>query len=483
MAIVKAIKYKPGGNATASSMAAVIRYCLQPHKTELTENVFCTSGVNCNPRFAYQEFMATKAAFGKANGVFFYHYVQSFPMDEEITPEEVNAIGLEFAGKAWQGHEVLVVTHRDVNHLHNHFIVNSVSHETGLKLRQNPKTLTELRALSDKICLAHGKSVLPPYEKSKVQGIANGEYRKAIQGDSWKFRLMSAIGKAMDISGTKEEFTQNMIRQGYGVEWSDTRMHIVYTCYCEQKNKDGKYKKSRDNKLHSEKYLKCKMEEEFYVREQLLRTAESRGTLEAEREKEAPHTAYAARNNAANDAFIRKTVGADGNDDGRYFEREPDLQRADFESEEYNFRNRADRNAESTLSAAQGNRANDTEAYENSGSTGWESSRESWAAYRMARNYRQPSVGTESYLNGAPYRSGPGIGSLYGLASTVSIMDDDTEDAEEKRRRIEAEQSASNIGAVIGTAIGLAMSLSGEEEEAEEDEYDEKYDDGFEQTM
>jgi len=59
MAIIKAIKYKPGGNSTASSMAAVIRYCLQPHKTELTENVFCTSGVNCNPRFAYQEFMAT----------------------------------------------------------------------------------------------------------------------------------------------------------------------------------------------------------------------------------------------------------------------------------------------------------------------------------------------------------------------------------------------------------------------------------------
>ena len=62
-------------------------------------------------------------------------------------------------------------------------------------------------------------------------------------------------------------------------------------------------------------------------------------------------------------------------------------------------------------------------------------------------------------------------------------MDDDTEDAEEKRRRIEAEQSASNVGAVIGTAIGLAMSLSGENEEADEDEYDEKNDDGFEQTM
>lgn len=101
----------------------------------------------------------------------------------------------------------------------------------------------------------------------------------------------------------------------------------------------------------------------------------------------------------------------------------------------------------------------------------------------MARNYGQPSVGTEPHRNGTPHRSGPGIGSLYGLASAVSIMDDDTEDAEEKRRRIEAEQSASNVGAVIGTAIGLAMALSGEEEDADEDEYDEKNDDGFEQTM
>lgn len=225
------------------------------------------------------------------------------------------------------------------------------------------------------------------------------------------------------------------------------------------------------------------MEEEFYVREQLLRTAESRGTLEAEREKEAPHTADTSRINVADDPFIRKAVEADGYYDGRYSERESDPQRAYFESEEYYFRNRADRNGESTLNAAQGNRANDTEAYKSSGSTGWESNRKSWAAYRMARNYGQFSVGAEPCRNGTPYRSGLGIGSLYGLASAVSIMDDDTEDAEEKRRRIEAEQSASNVGAVIGTAIGLAMALSGEEKDADEDEYDEKYDDGFEQTM
>ena len=101
----------------------------------------------------------------------------------------------------------------------------------------------------------------------------------------------------------------------------------------------------------------------------------------------------------------------------------------------------------------------------------------------MARNYGQLSVGTESHRNGTPHRSGPGIGSLYGLASAVSVMDNDTEDAEEKRRRIEAEQSASNVGALLGTAIGLALSLSGEEEDADEDEYDEKYNDGFEQMM
>ena len=146
------IKYKSGGNSSRSALGRVIDYCLQPHKTRVGENMFCTSGVDCVPAYALDQFMATKQAFGKCGGTFFYHYVQSFSPDEAVTPQEVNAIGIEFAARAWPGHEVLVATHIDKDHRHNHFVINSVNHETGMKLRQSPKTLESLRRLSDKIC-------------------------------------------------------------------------------------------------------------------------------------------------------------------------------------------------------------------------------------------------------------------------------------------------------------------------------------------
>ena len=139
------IKYKSGGNSSRSALGRVIDYCLQPHKTQIGEKAFCTSGVDCVPAYALDQFMATKQAFGKCNGTFFYHYVQSFSPDEAVTPQEVNAIGVEFASRAWPGHEVLVATHVDRDHRHNHFVINSVNHKTGMKLRQSPKTLQSLR--------------------------------------------------------------------------------------------------------------------------------------------------------------------------------------------------------------------------------------------------------------------------------------------------------------------------------------------------
>lgn len=149
MATVTYIRYESGRNSTPSALRVVINYCLQPHKTELTENVFCTSGQHCTPRLAYKEFMATKAASGKENGIYFHHYVQSFSPEEQVTPEEVNAIGREFAARAFPGFEVLIATHIDRAHRHNHFIVNSVNPETGKKFHSGPDTLKRFRAISD----------------------------------------------------------------------------------------------------------------------------------------------------------------------------------------------------------------------------------------------------------------------------------------------------------------------------------------------
>ena len=215
---------------SASVMKRVINYCMQDYKvTDPDSGRRYVSGIGCDGENSYTEFMATKKCFGKASGVFFYQYEQSFSPDEKITPETAHTVALEFAERAWQGHEVLVTTHVDRHHLHTHFVINSVSYRDGSKLRQSPKTLEKLRALNDEICQAHGLSILEPYTGGGMH-ISTREYRAAMKGESWKFRLMATINHAMERSGTREDFIREMEGLGYQVRWTDERKYITYTC-------------------------------------------------------------------------------------------------------------------------------------------------------------------------------------------------------------------------------------------------------------
>lgn len=184
MPILKLILYKSGTDFRPSVMRNVMEYCLQPSKTKIREEIFSVTGQNCVPAIAYNQFMATKASWGKTDGLLFRHYVQSFSPDENITPLQANEIAGEFAAKAWTGYEVLIATHVDRAHIHSHMIVNTVHPDTGKKLHESPDNLKKLRAISDEICRSHGIATLPTYRKTKVHGIGNGEYRKAIQGES-----------------------------------------------------------------------------------------------------------------------------------------------------------------------------------------------------------------------------------------------------------------------------------------------------------
>lgn len=75
--------------------------------------------------------MLTKTHYHKKGGILLWHGYQSFKPGE-VTPEEAHKIGLELAQKLWgDDYEVLVCTHLDTAHIHNHFVVNSVSWRTG----------------------------------------------------------------------------------------------------------------------------------------------------------------------------------------------------------------------------------------------------------------------------------------------------------------------------------------------------------------
>lgn len=152
MATFTAIRNK---KQTAEAMLGVLSYVVQAKKTMLDGTCLVT-GSNCVPQSSYLEMMTTKQRFGKTDGRQFYHFVQSFSEDNDLTPQEVNAIGLELAQRAFPGYEVVIATHVDTNHPHNHLVVNSVNCENGRKLHQNRDTLLAHRKLNNEICMAHG---------------------------------------------------------------------------------------------------------------------------------------------------------------------------------------------------------------------------------------------------------------------------------------------------------------------------------------
>jgi len=262
----------PEKTQTAAAMKRVLDYVMQDKKTVM-DGIKLVSGLHCVPESAYQEFMATKHQYGKAKGVFFKQYVQSFKPDCNATPEQIHRIGLETA-KLFDEFEVIVATHIDRDHWHNHFVVNSVNCETGYKIQIGEKELEELRHKSDAICQRFGLEVLTPYQKPKQKSINQREYRTALRGDSKKLKLANAIDYAVATSRNKKRFIEQMSKLGYGVKWIDHYKYITYTA------PDGQ--RFRDNRLLDDKYLKTNMEELFaygyyQTKEQQSDRADNRG--------------------------------------------------------------------------------------------------------------------------------------------------------------------------------------------------------------
>lgn len=257
MATVNFINRKK--SQTRAGMRSVMNYTAQDKKT-LFEGTKLVSGINCSPASAYQEFVNTKLLYGKDSQRMYYHFVQSFPPTENIAPETAHEIALKLA-EHYMGFELLVATHVDREHIHSHFIINSVNFETGKKLHQSANAIQELRQKSDQLCHEYGLSICQPKER-RTQPVALGEYHTAAKSKSWKMQLINTIDECMRSSTNKERFIKMMESKGYSVKWTDSRKYITYTTPCGNR--------CRDKRLHEEKYLKEMMELELRIRNEII---------------------------------------------------------------------------------------------------------------------------------------------------------------------------------------------------------------------
>ena len=117
MAIVKFV-------TSGSPMNNIFPYIMKEEKTEQK----LISGINCMPETAMEEFINVKKQFGKTDGRQYYHVVQSFSPEDNISPETAHEIGLRFA-EYFGNYQMVIATHTDRNHIHNHIVFNFIKVE------------------------------------------------------------------------------------------------------------------------------------------------------------------------------------------------------------------------------------------------------------------------------------------------------------------------------------------------------------------
>lgn len=144
-------------DADYQALRDVVAYAKDGEKTE--RELFC-EGIHCNPQTAREQFITVKEQFDKPDGIQAYHGYLSFE-ETDITPELAQRVGMAFAERMWGDRfQVLVTTHLNTEHLHCHFVVNSVSFRDGKRLQNKEKAWWYFRHIADEVCLEHGLSVV-----------------------------------------------------------------------------------------------------------------------------------------------------------------------------------------------------------------------------------------------------------------------------------------------------------------------------------
>lgn len=243
MAIIKISK----AGRTKSSLNTALTYIADKNKTTMPDTTILITALNCwgDLKNIYETMLATKAMYRKdkdnINSEMYKHFQQSFKPGE-TDPLTAHKIGQKWAdiNFAQAGFEVCLATHIDKDHIHNHFIINSVNAITGktLEIHAN-KTLEQLKASSDALCLGHGLSIierqpfaehknnLPIYSMKKRYSVLNEKFRQL----SWQQQIYTIVQKAMADSAGKgfAHFEQQLKQNGISLNYKRLRDDLIFT--------------------------------------------------------------------------------------------------------------------------------------------------------------------------------------------------------------------------------------------------------------
>lgn len=203
--------------AALHAIDGVIQYTVNDVKTEKRAYVSC---LNCTSEdLAAEEFLQTKILWEnkpgsiKTSGRLCYHAYQSFKPGE-VDADTAHKIGVALAEELWGDRfQVVVATHLNTNHIHNHFVINSVSNIDGRKFHSGAKDLALLRETSDRLCKEHQLSVI---KNPSGKGKSYAQWSAEKNGKPTYHSITKAdIDRAVMASTTMRDFYRVMEEMGY----------------------------------------------------------------------------------------------------------------------------------------------------------------------------------------------------------------------------------------------------------------------------
>ena len=206
----------------SDGLKEVLAYTTQGYKTNEKEYI---TGINCEPSTSLKQMMNTKLSYNKMDGRLAFHAVQSFKPGE-VTPEECHSLGVQLAKQMWGNRfEVVVSTHLDKDHLHNHFVVNSVSWADGKKFTNSKKDYQKFKQISDSLCRDNDLSIVHNPGKGKHYS----EWKAEKEGKPY-FRLIvkNDVDYAISHSFTMNDFINEMENLGYVVSTNHKYISVLH---------------------------------------------------------------------------------------------------------------------------------------------------------------------------------------------------------------------------------------------------------------
>ena len=202
---------------TETALSDLISYTERDNATSLKRFVY---GINCDPLRAAQNMMKVKKDFGKLDGTVAYHGYQSFK-EGEVTPETAHEIGVKLATELWgDKYQVLVTTHLDKDsHLHNHFVINTVSFVDGKKFHRTKKDYYQMREVSDRLCKEYSLSVIENPSESRTKSYDEIEAQR--NGTITKDDIIKRdIDECIKLAMSERDFYYRMKAKGYTFDFS-----------------------------------------------------------------------------------------------------------------------------------------------------------------------------------------------------------------------------------------------------------------------